>query len=105
MRQTSQQSPSFHVIPEQKPVLAWFCKSGSSNHETYNAGIHGIKSRIAGLRSLDLRHAAANKLLEQGTPFPVLVEILGWSASTAVRMAKRYGHIRPEVQRQGNQQR
>ena len=27
-------------------------------------------------------------------------QILGWSASTAVRMAKRYGHIRPEVQRQ-----
>ena len=25
---------------------------------------------------------------------------LGWSASTAVRMAKRYGHIGPEVQRQ-----
>ena len=26
--------------------------------------------------------------------------ILGWSASTAVRMAKRYGHIRPVVQQQ-----
>jgi integrase len=56
------------------------------------------------LRSLDLRHTAANKLLEQETPFPVLAQILGWSASTAVRIAKRYGHIRPEVQRQGNQQ-
>jgi hypothetical protein len=29
-----------------------------------------------------------------------VAQILGWSASTAVRMAKRYGHIRPEVQRQ-----
>ena len=29
-----------------------------------------------------------------------MAQILGWSASTAVRMAKRYGHIRPEVQRQ-----
>ena len=27
-------------------------------------------------------------------------QILGWSASTAVHMSKRYGHIRPEVQRQ-----
>jgi hypothetical protein len=32
--------------------------------------------------------------------FAVVAQILGWSASTAVRMTKRYGHIRPEVQRQ-----
>jgi hypothetical protein len=38
------------------------------------------------------------ELLEQGTQFAVVARILGWSASTAVRMAKRYGHIRPEVQ-------
>jgi hypothetical protein len=38
--------------------------------------------------------------LEQGTPFAVVAQILGWSAGTAVRVAKRYGHIRPEVQRQ-----
>jgi len=44
--------------------------------------------------------AAATKLLEQGTPIAVVAQILGGSASTAVRMAKRYGHIRPEVQRQ-----
>ena len=54
---------------------------------------------LAGLRFHDLRHTAATKLLEQGTPFAVVAQILGWSASTAVRMAKRYGHIRPEVQR------
>jgi hypothetical protein len=42
----------------------------------------------------------ATKLLENGTAFAVVAQILGWSASTAVRMAKRYGHIRPEVQRQ-----
>lgn len=52
------------------------------------------------LRFHDCRHTAATKLLEQGTPFAVVAQILGWSASTAVRMAKRYGHIRPEVQRQ-----
>jgi len=55
---------------------------------------------LAGLRFHDLRHTAATKLLEEGTPIAVVAHILGWSASTAVRMAKRYGHIRPEVQRQ-----
>jgi hypothetical protein len=43
---------------------------------------------------------AATKLLELGQAFAVVVQILRWSASTAVRMAKCYGHIRPEVQRQ-----
>lgn len=69
------------------------------NHEC-NVDIHELKSSLTGLRFHDLRHTAATKLLEQGTPFAVVAQILGWSASTAVRMAKRYGHIRPEVQRQ-----
>lgn len=55
---------------------------------------------LTGLRFHDLRHTAATKLLEEGTPVAIVAHILGWSASTAVRMAKRYGHIRPEVQRQ-----
>jgi Phage integrase family. len=64
------------------------------------ADVCGLKSSLAGLRFHDLRHTAATKLLEQGTPIAVVAQILGWSASTAVRMTKRYGHIRPEVQRQ-----
>src|SRR5271156_152257 len=55
---------------------------------------------LKGLRFHDLRHTAATKLLEEGTPIAIVAHILGLSASTAVRMAKRYGHIRPEVQRQ-----
>jgi len=41
-----------------------------------------------------------DKAARTGTPIAVVSQILGWSASTAVRMSKRYGHIRPEVQRQ-----
>jgi integrase len=58
------------------------------------------EANLVGLRLHDLRHTAATKLLEQGTPYAVVAHILGWSASTAIRMAKRYGHTRPEVQRQ-----
>ena len=64
------------------------------------AKIADIKNPLEGLRFHDLRHSTATKLLEQGTPLPVVAQILGWSASTAVRMTKRYGHIRPEAQRQ-----
>jgi integrase len=41
----------------------------------------------------DLRHTGCTRMLEAGVPFTVVSEIMGWSASTAVRMAKRYGHI------------
>jgi integrase len=41
----------------------------------------------------DLRHSGCTRMLEAGVPFSVVSEIMGWSASTAVRMAKRYGHI------------
>ena len=41
----------------------------------------------------DLRHTAVTRLLEAGIPYPVVASIMGWSAATAIRMAKRYGHI------------
>jgi site-specific recombinase XerD len=41
----------------------------------------------------DLRHIAVTPLLEAGIPYPVVANIMGRSAATAIRMAKRYGHI------------
>jgi hypothetical protein len=40
------------------------------------------------------------RLLEAGQPFAVVAEIMGWTAATSVRMAKRYGHIGESVRRQ-----
>ena len=39
-------------------------------------------------------------MLEAGVPFGVVSEIMGWSASTAVRMAKKYGHIGHSARRE-----
>jgi hypothetical protein len=39
-------------------------------------------------------------MLEAGVPFSVVSDILGWSPSTAVRMAKRYGHIGHSARRE-----
>ena len=47
----------------------------------------------------DLRHTVVTRLLEKGQPFAVVAEIMGWSPGTAVRMAKRYGHIGPSAKR------
>jgi integrase len=41
----------------------------------------------------DLRHTAVTRLLEAGVPYPVVASMMGWSAATAIRMSKRYGHI------------
>lgn len=41
----------------------------------------------------DLRHTGCTRMLEEGVPFQVVAELMGWSPATTVRMAKRYGHI------------
>ena len=58
--------------------------------------------RKAGLRVRwhDLRHSACTRLLEQGESLPMIGKLLGWSASTTVRMAQRYGHISQQAQRE-----
>ena len=48
----------------------------------------------------DLRHTACTRMLEAGVPFSVVATIMGWSPSTAVRMARRYGHIGQAAQRE-----
>ena len=47
----------------------------------------------------DLRHTTVTRLLERGQAFAVVADLMGWSAATAVRMAKRYGHIGPSAKR------
>lgn len=76
-------------IDPERPIANWRTAWRRACHD---AG-------LTGLRFHDLRHSTATKLLEGGTPIAVVAHILGWSASTAIRMAKRYGHIRPEAQR------
>jgi len=48
----------------------------------------------------DLRHTAVTRLLEAGIPFWVVASMMGWSAATAIRMAKRYGHIGSQALRE-----
>ena len=48
----------------------------------------------------DLRHTGCTRMLEAGVPFSVVATIMGWSASTTVRMSSRYGHIGQSAQRQ-----
>lgn len=47
----------------------------------------------------DLRHTAVTRLLENGQTLPMIASIMGWSSSTTVRMAQRYGHISTDARR------
>jgi integrase len=47
----------------------------------------------------DLRHTACTRLLDAGVSLPVVATLMGWSDSTAVRMARRYGHIGHDAKR------
>ena len=51
------------------------------------------KTEAINCRFHDLRHTAVTRLLEAGIPYPVVASMIGWSAATAIRMAKRNGHI------------
>lgn len=53
------------------------------------------KEKIAPLacRFHDLRHTAVSRMLNNGVPIAKVAKIVGWSASTMVLMAKRYGHF------------
>jgi len=50
--------------------------------------VSGVRCRFH-----DLRHTAATRMLEGGSPLLVVASLLGWSPSTAARMATRYCHI------------
>jgi len=41
----------------------------------------------------DLRHTAVSRMLNAGVPLAKIAKIVGWSPSTMVLMARRYGHF------------
>jgi len=71
---------------------------GSALYRRYKKAQQGAELRS--LRFHDLRHTCVTRMLEGGAPLSVVASILGWSAATTVRMAKRYGHIGQLAQRQ-----
>jgi len=80
--------PCVHSIDPTKPIGRW--------KEAWEAAktAAGVDCRFH-----DLRHTGCTRMLEAGVPFSVVASIMGWSASTTVRMSKRYGHIGDAAQR------
>lgn len=106
-QQFSDRKPSHHVFPSEKvgfsgndeipevfdtdptkAITSWKTAWKTAKRDS------GVQCRFH-----DLRHTTVTRLLERGQPFAVIAEIMGWSAATAVRMAKRYGHIGPSAKK------
>lgn len=51
------------------------------------------KAKRLPCRFHDLRHTAVSRMLNAGIPIAKVAKIVGWSASTMVLMARRYGHF------------
>jgi integrase len=66
--------------------------SPSDDGAVQTAGKTGKVAPLA-CRFHDLRHTAVSRMLNAGVPLAKVAKIVGWSASTMVLMAKRYGHF------------
>jgi integrase len=79
-----------------RPIGNWkegWEKAKERAGEILAGGTKEEESQPLKCRFHDLRHTAVTRLLEAGIPYPVVASMMGWSAATAIRMAKRYGHI------------
>lgn len=70
--------------------------------EAWEAAKRRTKEEANGLPAVvccwhDLRHTFCTRLLEGGQGLPVLAALMGWSAATTLRMARRYGHLSGET--------
>ncbi len=81
--------PCAHSVEPTKPIGSWGVAWAAAKKRS------GVRCRFH-----DLRHTACTRMLEAGIPFSVVASVMGWSASTTVRMAKRYGHTGQEAQKQ-----
>jgi integrase len=55
--------------------------------------VEDLPAGLVGVRFHDLRHTAISRMIAAGVPLPIIAKIVGWSASTMAKMAKRYGHF------------
>ncbi|MGA7560974.1 MAG: site-specific integrase [Terriglobales bacterium] len=77
----------------ESPEFSGRRKKGARPEKSPNGESTSAKPASLSCRFHDLRHTAVTRLLEAGIPYPVMASMMGWSAATAIRMAKRYGHI------------
>jgi integrase len=72
-------------------ILKGLSEDDSSDVATPESGVQ--KTAPLQCRFHDLRHTAVSRMLDAGVPIAKVAKIVGWSPSTMVKMAARYGHF------------
>lgn len=88
---------TYHTNPL-RPITSWKVAWRAAKQRAGFEGpgvVHPVRIRFH-----DLRHTACTRLLEGGVSFHVVAQIMGWSATSMIRMSRRYGHIGQGAQRQ-----
>lgn len=86
-------SEQYGIAGNERKVIAFNTEPAMAIGSWKEAWEKAKESARVSCRFHDLRHTACTRMLERGVPLPVVASILGWSAATTIRMAKRYGHI------------
>jgi integrase len=93
--------PKHHVFPTEQYGGAGndFAPKAYNTNPSEPTGSNKVAWREAKKRAgievrfHDLRHTAVSRMLNAGVPIPKVAKIVGWSTSTMVKMAKKYGHF------------
>jgi len=99
-RQFPFRRPEHYVFPSEKYGQggAVFDFDPETSIGTFQEAWKAAKKRAGvSCRWHDLRHTFCTRLLEGGQGLPILTALMGWSAGTTVRMARRYGHLSGET--------
>lgn len=82
------------LVDREKPESGYICDS--CRFETAD-----LPEGVSRFRFHDLRHTAVDRLAKNGVPITTIARLVGWSKSTAVKMALRYSHPSTEDMRAG----
>ncbi len=89
-----------YAIDPSRPITSWKTGWGAAKRRAGLEGPQVGNGQRVRIRFHDLRHTACTRMLEGGVSFHVVAAIMGWSATSMIRMSRRYGHIGNDAQRQ-----
>jgi integrase len=79
-------------VAVEPPAEGWECKG--CGHTTKE-----LPEGLSTFRFHDLRHTAVSRWIVAGKPLHMIAKVVGWTPSTVVDLAKRYGHFDDDAMR------
>jgi Phage integrase family len=87
---------AIHIIGQCTCIASWKTAWKAARKvagRTLSGKPEGEEVEASTVRTHDLRHTAITRMLNAGVPLPKVAKIVGWSLSTMVKVAARYGYF------------